>query len=374
MPTLEGLIDGIVDAHVNLYDAHGDSWAVRKAGRLSAPVLRRMPGPAVRLASRYTIDPSLYGVVGRDVIEKRYELRDYVHDLAGLDEVAGVPVVSVLPVDSQWRHRSASEDVAAEQFREYAYLASLPYGGIYPELGGLVVAGDTRVPGLGVQRILEAETAGRLRGVRVRVGRHPDPLVHDFTVDAAGLQSSNLNEAVEQLIERDLLLEVLCYSHQLGDVHALAGRFPELTIVLTRLGFPAGAFGPVGSSTGSTAAARADILGLWRERMAMLATRPNVVVKADAVANNALGYGEERSGNIGGRAILADMIGPLLLYVGDRFGPDRIMFGSNSPLDRHNVTVATMVGALIDVLSERGDHWLKSFFADNARRVYRTAP
>ena len=369
--TLEGIIPGIVDAHVNLYNPNPTAWPLRQVGKATAPLLRRMPGPAVNLASRFSIEHTLHGFVGRDVLDRRYELRDYARDLAGLEAVAGVPVSAVLPVDAQWRHRLAAEEVPAEQLREYEYLCGLPYGDDNPALGGVVVAGDIRVPRLGLRPILETADHSMLRGVRLRIGRHPDPLVHDFTISGEGLRSRNVLNTADILIEHGMLLEVLCYSHQIGDVDELARRFPELKIIVNRLGMPVGAFGPVGSSSGTTAAARAEILSEWRDRMAMLSLRPNVSVKVDAIASNALGYGQERSGNIGGRRTLADMIGPLVLFVADRFGADRIVFGSNAPLDRHNATVATVVGALIDVLEDRGDHWLRRFFAENAREIYR---
>ncbi|MFT3660275.1 MAG: amidohydrolase family protein [Gordonia sp. (in: high G+C Gram-positive bacteria)] len=371
MSTLDGRVTGIVDAHAHFFNPRTPPWSLQRLGRSSVPVLRALPAPLLRLAGRFTDEHRLGDIAGPGALGRRYEIREYGRDLAGLGTVAGVSVESVIPVDSQWRRRSSPDDAAADIRRNTEYLAGLAYGNGMPALGGLVVPADDRLPDLGIRESLAHDEAGLIRGVRLRWGRHPDPLVYDWSDDAAVLDSANLGRTLPSLIERGLLLEVLCYSHQLGDLAVFASDYPELPIVVGALGLPVGVFGPVGSCTGTTAAARADIIGLWRERMAMLAARPNVSVKISGIANSLFGYGRERSGNIGGQHILADMIGPLVLHVVDRFGPERVLFGSNAPLDDHNATIDVTVGALLDVLADRGDHLLAHLFAENARRLYR---
>lgn len=369
--TLVGRVPGIVDAHVHFFDPRTPPWSLRRLGRVTVPVLRALPGPMIRVASRFTSEHSLSGVAGPGLINAPYRLREYAKDLAGLDTVAGVPVTSVIPVDSQWRRRLSPEEAPAAIARDIDYLKRLPYGHGLPELGGLLVPTDERSPDLGVAAALGDDARGLIRGVRFRWGRHPDPLLHDWSSDPHPLRAKNFQEAIGGLVERGLVLESLCYSHQLGDLAMLASEFPEAQIVVEHFGSPSGVFGPVGSSTGTTAAARADILGLWRERMSMLAARPNVSVKITGIASPMLGYGQEKSGNIGGQHILADMVGPLVLHVVDRFGPERVIFGSNAPLDSHNATIGVTVGALVDVLGDRGDYLLRQFFGENARRIYR---
>ncbi|GAA3954339.1 hypothetical protein GCM10022231_10910 [Gordonia caeni] len=362
---------GIVDTHVHFFNPRRPPWSLQQLGRVSGPALRALPGPLLRVASRFTDEHSMSGVAGHGLLTSRYLVREYGKDLAGLASVAGVPVTTVMPVDSLWRRRLSPADTAEAVARDVDTLAALPYGDGMPALGGMIVPADERLPGLGVQQALDRDDQGLIRGVRLRWGRHGDRLVHDWSGGSGALRSANLREAIGPLAERGLVLESLCYSHELGDLVAFASEFPEVTIIVEHFGSPVGVFGPVGSSTGTTAAARADILGLWRERMAMLAMRENVLVKISGIASPLLGYGQEKSGNIGGQHILADMIGPLVLHVVDRFGPDRVIFGSNAPLDSHNATIGVTVGALLDVLGDRGDYLLAQFFAENARRVYR---
>lgn len=371
--TLDGRVAGIVDAHAHFFNPRTPPWSLQRLGRASVPVLRALPAPLVRVAGRFTDEHSLSGLAGPGLLNKRYELREYGKDLAGLCTAAGVTVESVIPVDSQWRRRLSPDEAAAAVRRDIEQLASLPYGNGLPALGGLLVPADERVPGLGVRESLDRDELGLIRGIRLRWGRHPDPLVHDWSSEPGALSSPNFLRTFPSLADRGLIFESLCYSHELGELAAFASEYPEVDIVVEHLGLPVGVFGPVGSSTGTTAAARADILSLWRERMSMLAARPNVSVKISGIASGLLGYGRERSGNIGGQHILADMIGPLVLHVTDRFGPERVLFGSNAPLDSHNATIGVTVGALVDVLSDRGDHLLSRLFAGNARRLYRIA-
>ncbi|UQE75446.1 amidohydrolase family protein [Gordonia sp. PP30] len=371
MSTLVGRVPGIVDAHAHFFDPRTPPWSLQRLGRASVPVLKALPRPLIRVASRFTDEHSLSGIAGPGRLSASYRLREYAKDLAALDTVAGVPVTTVIPVDSQWRRRLSPEEVPGAVTRDLDFLRRLPYGDGLPELGGLLVPADDRIPGLGVADALDADVDGLIRGFRLRWGRHHDPLVHDWTAESDPLRSKNFRDAFGPLADRGLVFESLCYSHQLGELASLASEYPKATIVVEHLGCPVGVFGPFGSSVGTTAAARADILGLWRERMAMLAARPNVHVKISAVASGLFGYGQERSGNIGGQHILADMIGPLVLHVVDRFGPERVIFGSNAPLDTHNATIGVVVGALLDVLGDRGDHLLSHLFNDNARRLYR---
>ncbi|GAC58299.1 hypothetical protein GOHSU_36_00430 [Gordonia hirsuta DSM 44140 = NBRC 16056] len=372
MATLVGTVPSIIDARVHFFDPRTPPWSLQRIGRASVPVLRALPRPLLWIASQFTQEHSLSGIAGPGLLARRYQLADYTKDLAGLQSVAGVPVSAVIPVDSQWRRRQSAEDSPEAFQRDLDHLLAQPYGvdGM-PRLGGVIVPLDERAVGLGVRRLLDEDDDDLIRGVRLRWARHPDPLVHDWTSTPDAFATAHVERVLPDLIRRGLVIETLCYSHQLGELVEVADRYPEATFVVEHLGLPAGVFGPVGNSTGATAAARADILNLWRERMAMLAARPNVLVKISAIASPILGYGNEKSGNIGGQHILADMIGPLVLHVVDRFGPRRVIFGSNAPLDGHNASIGVTVGALLDVLGDRGEYLLAHLFYENARRVYR---
>ena len=369
--TLSGVIPGIVDAHVHFYDPMRSTWALSRFSRVAAmPVINRFPRaalwlsglPSHRSETRLMIDPS--------IVRTPYEPRQYGAEASGVRRAAGVGIDTVIGVEAHWGGSGATKSDSS--FAETRYVTGLPFGrSRAPRLGGFVVSGDPGAPGFADDLDDQLRYTGLVRGVRCKWASHPDPQVVHASRRSGGLSSSAFLRGFEAIERHDLAFHSFAYSHQLGELDLLARRFPTTTIVVEHLGLPVGVFGPVGSETGMTAAARAEILSLWRDRIAMLAARSNIVVKVSGLALGLLGYGRETSGNIGGRDILAEMIGPLVLHVVDRFGPDRVVFGSDMPVDRPNATIDVVVGALLDVVGDRGDHLLAHLFAKNAQRIYR---
>lgn len=368
---LEGLIPGIVDAHVHYFNPSRPSWALDRFERL--PMKRFVPPPVHWIAAKLGaggdnglgLDPSL--------LRAPYEPTNYARDASVLPAVAGVGVAAVVAVEANWRTVKPPEALMETSFDELKYLLDLPHGR-GPELGAVVIAADPRHPQFAAELDRQLALSDKVRAIRFKWARHPDPDIHDWCDEPDAVASTSFLRGFEALAERDLAFVSLAYSHQLGQLDMLARRFPEVTMVVEHLGVPAGVFGPTGARTGMTAAARAEILGLWRERMAMIAQRPNVVAKVSGLGLPYLGYGPETSGNIGTRAVLADMMGPLVMHVVEHFGPDRVIFGSDSPIDRPNSPIEMTVGALLDVLEPRGSYLMQQLFADNARRIYGIHP
>ncbi|MGB3602579.1 amidohydrolase family protein [Gordonia sp. (in: high G+C Gram-positive bacteria)] len=371
MVTLEGILPGIVDAHVHYFHPTRSAWALQRFARLAQGPARFAPAPVLRLAAkvgavedrRYRIDPS--------IMAKPYEPAQYTADTATLARVAGVGITNIVAVESHWRPAKSPAELMESSLTEVAYLESLPDGAAAPSNGAIVAAADPRVEGFGAHLDRLVATAEHLRGIRFKWAHHPDPAIFDWRHQSDTVASRDFLRGFEQIARHNLAFVSFSYSHQLGYLDALAREFPETTIAIEHLGVPVGVFGPAGVETGMTASARAEILNLWRERMAMIALRPNVVVKVSGVGLSVLGYGMGTAGSIGSRAVLADMIGPLLVHVVEHFGPDRVIFGSDSPVDRPNSSIDMTVGAILDVLGGRGDYLLRQLFAGNAQRVYR---
>ncbi|QHN27857.1 amidohydrolase family protein [Gordonia pseudamarae] len=366
MNKLEGVPSGIVDAHLH-------QWNPRRMPSSSDVLtrgLRQLAGMGSRIIPRVTgrVEPEF--LLNPSALLRAYEPRDYLADAARVLPVTGARIDTVVCVESLSLSGRDTSPVV-----ETGYIASLPFGvGSAPRLGAVIAAGDPGEADFGARLDEHAAITDLLRGVRWCAARHPDPGVRDFAVDDGALSSAEFLAGFEQIARRGLVFEVMCYSHQLYDVVILAREFPETTIVVDHMGIPVGAFGPVGVRTGATAAARADILRLWRERIVTLATYPNVVVKLSGLALPVLGYGKARWGNIGGRETLAEMVGPLVDHLATRFGAERLMFGSGFPVERPNATLEDLVGALADVLEDRGSYWLRRVFAENARDIYRIGP
>ncbi|MFT4042949.1 MAG: amidohydrolase family protein [Gordonia sp. (in: high G+C Gram-positive bacteria)] len=370
MISLDGLTPGIVDAHLHQWHPSRSSGSLDGMRRRLGTRIRNRTQPFLlsRAVRDYFLTPG--------AVTRPYEPRQYLADIAAVPSVCGVPVESVVVVETQWRPLGSRVQYSAPSDSDPAamtkYLAALPFGqGLAPSLGALVVGGDPRSPDFATSLERRLDVSDRIRAVRIQAARHPDPRVLDAIEADGALVSSAALTGLGEAVRHGLALEAFVYSHQLYDVVTLAREFPEATIIVDHFGSPVGAFGPVGARTGATASARADILRLWRERMVTLCAHPNVVVKLSGLALPVLGYGRDVWGNIGSQATLTEMIGPLVEFVVAHFGAERVMVGFNLPIDRPNASADMVAGALLEVLSPWGADMLRNVFRDTARRVYR---
>ncbi len=370
---LAGTISGIVDAHVQ-------QWNPRRIPRSRNPVARGyrfVPKVGDRLFSVAVPQAERDYVLTPHIIGRAYEPRHYGADIAPVAQVVGVGIESVVVSESYWRLGDVEEpDASRLAVGEINYLQGLPFGvGVAPTLGAVMMRADPRAEGFETRLDVQRTLSDRVRGIQVTATRHPDPKVRSAGPVDGMLASAEFLSGVEKVAARGLAVEVFVYSHQLYDVITLAREFPDTTVIVDHFGCPVGAFGPVGLRTGTTAAARADILRLWRERMTSIAAEENVVVKLSGLAMPVLGYGREPWGNIGARETLTQMIGPLVQHVVGHFGASRVMFGSNFPIDKPNTSIDTVVASLAEILEPWGENMLGNVFRNTARRVYGiTAP
>ena len=365
---IDGLIPGIVDAHVQQWDRRQTPWTSSRISRIHRYVPSRMGQRAFALAvpqseREYVLTPR--------TMASSYEPRHYLADTAAVRSALGVPIESVVVSNSYWRPPDPELDPGDAATAEVRFAAGLPFGvKATPALGAMMVRGDPRADGFADRLDAQLAVSDAIRGIQTTATRHPDPKVRDGGPVDGMIASAAFLRGMAAVAERGLAAEVLVYSHQLYDVVTLAREYPDTTIIVDHFGCPVGAFGPVGLRTGTTAAARADILRLWRERMTSLAAQPNVVVKLSGLALPVLGYGREPEGNIGARSTLTSMIGPLVEHVVAHFGASRVMFGSNYPIDKPNASVEMIASSLCDILQPWGDVIIRNVFRETARRVY----
>jgi predicted TIM-barrel fold metal-dependent hydrolase len=186
------------------------------------------------------------------------------------------------------------------------------------------------------------------------------------------LRSNAFLDGFAALVDRDLAFEAWVYSNQLPELTAVARRYPEAKIVLNHLGTPAGIFGPIGKYTGNDARQRAAIFERWRTDITALAEFPNVVAKVSGLMMPILGHPVPRPGHPTPVARLTDRIGPLLRHAADVFGVDRLVWGSNFPVDRPITSITGSAEAVATVLAEHlgSTEFLEKVFRTNAQRVY----
>ncbi|MFI5720803.1 amidohydrolase family protein [Nocardia sp. NPDC051750] len=343
----------IIDAHIHQWDPFTNPREFSRTAKL----LRALPLPlglAVRLAPRrdreFIGDPSAY--LGP------YLPADYRSDAGEL------PVESVVHIEVEWTGSKAEET---------RWVTALPFGVDTPALAAVSGGGFPADPGFA--ELLEAHLSASplVRGIRSMVAHHPDTGIRSFAPGPNALRGPAFLDGFAALAERELAFEAWVYSHQIPEVTALAQRYPKVTIILNHLGTPAGIFGPVGKHTGRDAAARNRILERWRTDIADLAESPKVVAKISGLMMPILGHPVPRAGTSTPVPELADRIGPLLRHAADVFGPDRLIWGSNFPVDRPITSITGSAEAVSTVLTEHiGDSApLEKIFRTNAQRVYR---
>ncbi|HEX4719133.1 MAG TPA: amidohydrolase family protein [Thermoleophilaceae bacterium] len=349
----------IIDTHIHQWDPF---TTPREVSRL-APVYRRAP----RLFER--LFPLLAGKANREtLLTPRHALRpylpaDYLRDVAALPATFGLQVEAVIHVEADWH-----SDDPVEETR---WVDGLPFGRDgAPRLAAVIGHADPRQRGFAEVLDRHAAASGRFRGIRCMAAWHPDPKVRNWSAGERILRSPEFLRGFAALAERGLTFDAYVFSRQLPDVVVLAREYPDTTIVLDHYAPLVGWLGPMGKATGRTDSERADLLARWRDDIGALAEHPNVVAKHSGLAFPPLGFGQPGID----RAALAGKIRPLVDHVTDAFGEDRVLFGSNFPMDKAVTSYEVIAGALVDTLAPRGDRLLAKVFRENAERVYRTEP
>jgi L-fuconolactonase len=177
----------------------------------------------------------------------------------------------------------------------------------------------------------------RIKGVRRLLQSEPDP---EFLVSPAFV------DGLRRLPEYGLSFDICIRHAQLERSIEMVRRCPETTFVLDHLGKPD---------------VRHHQLDPWRERLAELASLPNVACcKISGLVTEA-DYA----------AWTADDLAPYVQHALDVFGEDRVMFGGDWPV----VTLASDYLRWVDTLDgltpQLSPMARKKLWRDNARRVYR---
>jgi len=171
---------------------------------------------------------------------------------------------------------------------------------------------------------------GRLRGIRVLDGLDPDG-------DAARALAG-------WLIERDLVFDLVARPDTLGRwTRFVAGR-PRLRVVLEHSGWPHGV---------DEASFQA-----WERSLTGFARSTDAAVKVSGLAMVTL-------------EISGPSMRPWIECCIDRFGWDRVIFGSNFPVDGLAGSYGDLLRVFDEVLKPDDGDQLEKFFATNAERIYR---
>jgi predicted TIM-barrel fold metal-dependent hydrolase len=173
-----------------------------------------------------------------------------------------------------------------------------------------------------------------VRGFRRVLHTQPDDLSEN------PLFRENLN----RLADTGLPFDICVAARQLKKAIALVDACPRVQFVLDHCGVPA---------------IKDGVLHPWREDMADLADRPNVAVKISGV----IAYASETW-------TLAE-IRPFVELPIERFGWDRVVWGSDWPVCTLNGSLSTWVAATRALIDECSREEAEKFLSGNARRLWR---
>jgi len=157
-----------------------------------------------------------------------------------------------------------------------------------------------------------------------------------------------------------LSFDACIYHFQLPQVASLARAFPDTLIILDHIGSPLG----IGPYQGR----RDEALAEWRGLIGEAAASPNVVVKLGGQGMWLAGVDWPRPPD---SEAMAATFGDLFHRTIEAFGPERCMFESNFPVDRHTSSYATLWNMLKRIGAAYSEAERTAMFYGVADRVYR---
>ncbi len=185
------------------------------------------------------------------------------------------------------------------------------------------------------QRLGELAQHPAFRGVRATAENESD---------VAWLARPDVQRGIAAVAERGLTLDLLVRTEHLSFVPALAERFPTLPLVVDHLAKP-----PI--ATGA--------LDTWRQRISALQPYPNVWFKLSGLLTEA------------GPQPRCDAIRPVVDFALERFGPQRLLWGSDWPVATLAADYRTTFECYRTLTASLSEEQRAAIFGGNARRVYR---
>ena len=188
-----------------------------------------------------------------------------------------------------------------------------------------------------VERLRAARGGERLVGIRHLV---------QGEADREWLRRDDVVAGVAAVGRAGLVFDLLVLTDQLASAVALVSRLDDVAFVLDHAAKP-----PFGSD--------AERWSMWRDGVAELADRPNVVCKLSGLATEADWWSWD-----------ADTLRPAADHVLDVFGAERVLFGSDWPVCELAGSYDEILGAARDLTAGCSEAERAQIFGANARRVY----
>ncbi len=288
-------------------DAHFHIWRQKDQPWLMGPMVPRIFGP--------------YEPIRRD-----YPIEEFLADQQGSGVEKGVYVQTNWAKEDFETEAAFVSDVAARTGWPHAMVgyADMTVDDVRPQLDRLA-----RYP--------------LIRGVRMQLHWHETPAFR-FAASPDQVIAPNVRANVRRLKDYGLSFDLQLFPGQMKDGLQLVGENPETSFVLTHCGM--------------LTADDAATVEAWKTGLRMLASAPNLYAKLSG-----LGTFVHRNDP----ALIA------LIYDAaiDILGSDRLMFGSNFPIEKLWTSHADLTAAHRAAVAKRGAADESNIFWNTATRVYR---
>ncbi len=254
-------------------------------------------------------------------IRKSYLPADYQSDARGVELLASVHV------EAHWQ---GGQDPAGES----RWLESQCHGCNFPT----AIIGHADLAAADVGSILDEHgRVSQFRGVRIMCLRGGAESGRRL------LRSKDFQRGVAQLAERGLRLELQMNASLGHEVCQLARAFPQLPIMVIHAALPL--------------ERQPEGIGAWRGCVAELSGQNNIHIKLSGLPMCDWQW-------------TPASLGPFVHHLVDCFGPERVVFGSNFPVDSLFSDYSTLLAAYLMVLDHVDSAALHLIFRESANHFY----
>jgi predicted TIM-barrel fold metal-dependent hydrolase len=184
---------------------------------------------------------------------------------------------------------------------------------------------------------------GFVRGIRMRLAEHHRSLLA-LGIGDNPMVDPRWRNGFSRLARHQFSFELQVAPRIMPDAAALADAFPDTTIIVSHLGFPMDR-SPEG-------------LAYWRNALGELARRENIMVKLSGLSMMGL-WPSARD------------VSTVIDHAVNVFGPSRVMFGTNFPIDLKNLSPKAHLQRHVDIVQKFSTDEAGSMLHLNAVRAYR---
>jgi len=184
-----------------------------------------------------------------------------------------------------------------------------------------------------------------LRGIRQIVGR--SPMEDKNTGTGSLIADPNWLKGLKELSSRGLNFDLQLIPDQMQQVAAVLEQVPDLNVALCHCGSPW-----YRDETG---------WAMWRQGLKRIAELPNSVCKISGLS-------------MFDHSWTVESLKPIIVEVINTFGPERVMFGSNFPVDKLHTSYRRLWLAYLQIVEEMDEltsSQKQVMFRDSCERFYR---